>query len=59
MGNVYDALTPAKPGLANSEFGLTGAKATRIDDSTVDITTMAADAILPGRLVRMTIPAPK
>jgi peptide/nickel transport system substrate-binding protein len=49
---------PAKPGLANSEFGLTGAKATKIDDSTVDITTLAADAILPGRLVRMTIPAP-
>jgi peptide/nickel transport system substrate-binding protein len=50
---------PAKPGLGIDEFGLTGGKATKIDDSTVDITTGTADAIFPGRLVRMGIPAPK
>jgi peptide/nickel transport system substrate-binding protein len=48
-----------KPGLGIDEFGLAGATATKIDDLTVDITTRNADAILPSRLVRMSIPAPQ
>jgi peptide/nickel transport system substrate-binding protein len=50
---------PANPGLAIDEFGLSGAKATRIDEYIVDITTKEADAIFPSRVVRMGIPAPK
>jgi peptide/nickel transport system substrate-binding protein len=56
---VTDVVDPAKPGLAIAEYGLTGAKATKIDDYTVDITTGTPDAIFPSRLVRMPIPAPK
>ena len=57
---VVDSIVdPAKPGLGIDEFGLTGGKATKIDEYTVDITTGTADAIFPGRLVRMGIPAPK
>jgi peptide/nickel transport system substrate-binding protein len=56
---VDSVVDPAKPGLGINEFGLTGAKATKIDDSTVDITTGEVDAIFPSRLVRMGIPAPK
>ena len=56
---VDSVVDPAKPGLGIDEFGLTGGKATKIDEFTVDITTAEADAIFPGRLVRMGIPAPK
>jgi peptide/nickel transport system substrate-binding protein len=56
---VDSVVDPAQPGLGIDEFGLTGAKATKIDDYTVDITTGTADAIFPSRLVRMGIPAPK
>jgi len=48
-----------KPGNGIDEFGLGGATAAKIDDLTVDITTKAADAIFPSRVVRMSIPAPK
>jgi peptide/nickel transport system substrate-binding protein len=58
--NMVNFVTdPANPGLAIDEFGLNGAKATRIDEYTVDITTKEADAIYPSRVVRMGIPAPK
>jgi peptide/nickel transport system substrate-binding protein len=50
---------PAKPGVGIDEFGLSGAKATKIDEYTVDITTGTPDAIFPGRVVRMGIPAPQ
>jgi peptide/nickel transport system substrate-binding protein len=56
---VDSVVDPAKPGTGIDEFGLSGAKATKIDEYTVDITTANADAIFPGRLVRMSIPAPK
>jgi peptide/nickel transport system substrate-binding protein len=57
---VVDSIVdPAKPGAGIDEFGLSGAKATKVDESTVDITTANADAILPSRLVRMGIAAPK
>ena len=57
---IVDSVTdPAKPGLSIDEFGLNGAKATKIDELTVDITTKEADAIFPARIVRMGIPAPK
>ena len=56
---VDSVIDPAAPGNGIDEFGLRGAKATKIDELTVDITTAEADAILPGRLVRMGIPAPK
>ena len=56
---VDSVVDPAKPGTGIDEFGLTGGKATKIDEYTVDITTANADAIFPGRLVRMSIPAPK
>jgi peptide/nickel transport system substrate-binding protein len=51
---------PDKPGLSIDEFGLGGgAKATKVDEYTVDITTGAVDAIYPSRATRMWIPAPK
>src|SRR5262249_40760205 len=50
---------PAKPGTQIGEFGLAGAKATKIDDYTVDITTANPDAIFPNRISRMGIPAPR
>src|SRR5262245_60641434 len=50
---------PATQGLSIDEFGLRGAKATKVDDSTVDITTGTPDAIFPGRVVRLGIPAPQ
>jgi peptide/nickel transport system substrate-binding protein len=50
---------PDQPGLSIDEYGLTGAKATKIDEYTVDITTATPDAIYPSRAVRMPIPAPK
>jgi len=56
---VNSVVDPAKPGAGIDEFGLRGASATKIDDSTVDITTGVPDAILPSRLVRFSIPAPK
>jgi peptide/nickel transport system substrate-binding protein len=56
VDNVVD---PAKPGLQIDEFGLRGSKATKIDDSTVDITTAVPDAIFPSRIGKMGIPAPK
>ena len=56
---VDSVIDPAKPGLGIDEFGLSGGKATKIDEYTVDITTAAPDAIFPSRAVRMAIPAPK
>jgi peptide/nickel transport system substrate-binding protein len=56
---VNSIVDPAAPGQGIDEFGLTGAKATKIDEYTVDITTAEADAIFPARLVRLGIPAPK
>jgi peptide/nickel transport system substrate-binding protein len=56
---VASVTDQTKPGQSIDEFGLNGANATKIDEYTVDITTKAPDAILPSRLVRMSIPAPK
>jgi peptide/nickel transport system substrate-binding protein len=51
---------PDKPGLSIDEYGLgAGAKAAKVDEYTVDITTGAVDAIYPARAARMGIPAPK
>jgi peptide/nickel transport system substrate-binding protein len=56
---VDSIVDPAKPGLSIETFGLSGAKATKIDEYTVDITTGTADAIFPSRIVKMPIPAPQ
>jgi peptide/nickel transport system substrate-binding protein len=56
---VDNVINPAKPGAQIDEFGLTGAKATKIDEHTVDITTANADAIFPDRIGKMGIAAPK
>jgi peptide/nickel transport system substrate-binding protein len=56
---VDSVVDPAKPGRGIDEFGLVGAKATKVDESTVDITTGTVDVIFPSRLARMSIPAPK
>ena len=44
---------------ALTSTALAGAKATKVDDFTVDITTGAVDAIFPSRAAKMPIPAPK
>ena len=53
--------SPTRPNRAPNieKFGLAGAKATKIDEYTVDITTKNADAIFPSRIGKMGIPAPK
>ena len=56
---VDNVVNPEKPGTQIDEFGLTGGKATKIDEFTVDITTANPDAIFPNRISRMGIPAPK
>jgi peptide/nickel transport system substrate-binding protein len=56
---VDNVVNPAQPGQQIDEFGLTGAKATKIDEYTVDITTANPDAIFPNRIGHMGIPAPK
>jgi len=55
---VAHVTDPAKPGAGIDEFGMGGATATKVDDLTVDITTKTPDAILPSRIVKMSIPAP-
>ena len=59
--NIVTYVTnPDKPGLSIDEYGLGGgAKATKVDELTVDITTGAVDAIYPARAAKMPIPAPK
>src|SRR5215210_2679221 len=59
--NIVTYVTnPDKPGLSVDEYGLGGgAKATKVDEYTVDITTGAVDAIYPARAAKMPIPAPK
>jgi peptide/nickel transport system substrate-binding protein len=59
--NIVSYVTnPDKPGLSIDEYGLGGgAKAAKVDEYTVDITTSAVDAIYPARAAKMPIPAPK
>jgi peptide/nickel transport system substrate-binding protein len=54
---VDSVVNPTSVGQTISEYNLAGAK--KVDDFTVDIMAPAEDAILPNRLVRMPIPAPK
>jgi peptide/nickel transport system substrate-binding protein len=54
---VTDMADPQKPGRAAGEYG-TLQSASRVDDSTVDITAKDSDPILPERLVHFPIPAP-
>ena len=55
---VEDMANPDKPGLAANEYG-TLQSARKIDDFTVEITTKDADPILPSRMVKFPIAAPK
>ena len=59
--NIVTYVTnPDNRGLSIDEYGLGGgAKATKVDEYTVDITTGAVDAIYPARAAKMPIPAPK
>jgi peptide/nickel transport system substrate-binding protein len=58
VARVKDLTNPAAPGRCLAEFGaLTSAQ--KVDDYTVDIISSEADPILPVRLLRLGIPAPK
>jgi peptide/nickel transport system substrate-binding protein len=55
---VEDMANPQKHGLAANEYG-TLQSARKVDDFTVEITTKDADPILPDRMVKFPIAAPK
>jgi peptide/nickel transport system substrate-binding protein len=55
---VEDMANPDKRGLAADEYG-TLQSARKIDDFTVEITTKDSDPILPNRMVKFPIAAPK
>jgi peptide/nickel transport system substrate-binding protein len=56
MAMVSSLTDPASPGACRVEYGVDSGR--KVDDFTVDIMTAEADPLLPGRLVRMPIPAP-
>jgi peptide/nickel transport system substrate-binding protein len=55
---VEDMANPQQPGLAANEYG-TLQSAKKVDDFTVEITTKDPDPILPTRMVKFPIAAPK
>jgi peptide/nickel transport system substrate-binding protein len=58
VARVKDLANPAAPGRCLAEFG-TLSNAQKVDDYTVDVMTGDPDPILPVRLLRLGIPAPR